>query len=439
VSERSADERERARQERERRRLEREQQGTLEDWAPQQQGAPEPVDDWLEDEPEPEPEPPPARSERQPMRSGPARPARGRPGTARAGPGRPGTRPRWAGRTLALLALLVVILVLWFLVELFQPFTGSGHGKVTVTIPPRASTSQIADILDRQGVISCTFPSCSFLFGLRAKLDGRTLRSGIYHLKLGMSFEDAIGALSTAPPAAKVKDVTIIPGETRAHISALLHSQHAAGSYLNATKHSALLKPTAYGAPASTPDLEGFLFPDTYQLRVPISVGALVADQLKDFKRRFGAVNLSYAHSHRLSAYDVLIVASLVQAEAQAHHDFGLVASTIYNRLRINMPLELDSTTRYATGNYNHPLTVSQLHSSSRWNTHTHRGLPPTPIDNPDLAAIQAAAHPAQTNYLYFVSRPCKSGALAFSATYSQFLVNVRRLNAAHGHFSGKC
>jgi UPF0755 protein len=429
VPERSAEERERARQERERRRL----GGRLgeEPGFTPAPALPEPDGDWLEEEPEPLP-PAPGRA-----RSAARRPAI----TARsARPARPGPRTHSrAGRALALLALLVVVLVLWFLVELFQPFTGSGHGEVTVTIPPRASTSQIANILDRDGVITCTFPSCTLLFELRAKLDGRTLLSGTYHLKLGMSFEDAIGALATAPPSAPVKEVTIIPGETRTHISALLHSQHVAGSYLDATKHSPLLKPTAYGAPASTPDLEGFLFPDTYQLRVPLSIKALVADQLRDFKLRFATVNLSWARSHHLTPYDVLIVASLVQAEARLPHDFGLVASTIYNRLRINMPLELDSTTRYATGNYNRPLTVSELHSPSPWNTHTHPGLPPTPIDSPALAAIQAAAHPPQTNYLYFVSKPCQSGALAFSAGYAQFLTNVLHLQAANGHYSNKC
>jgi UPF0755 protein len=331
-----------------------------------------------------------------------------------------------------------VALAVWFLLELFQPFTGSGHGEVTVTIPPKSSTSQIADILDREGVISCTFPSCTLLFELRAKLDGRTLRSGIYHLRRGMSFEDAVSALSSAPPAARVTEFTITPGRTRAYIAVRLHEEHVPGNYLNATKRSRVLKPTAYGAPASTPDLEGFLFPDTYQLRVPVSMRALVSDQLRDFQRRFRSVNLTYARSHHLTAYDVLIVASLVQAEAAAPGDFPLVASVVYNRLRDNMRLEFDSTTRYATGNYDHPLTVSQLHSASRWNTHTHSGLPPTPIDNPALAAIQAAAHPAQTDYLYFVSKPCQSGALAFSAGYSQFLANVRGLQAAHGRL-GKC
>jgi UPF0755 protein len=442
VADRSAEEREHARQERERKRLERERQDAIAERGPPE-AAPEPTvsapeEDWFDEsseEPFEEPSQEPSRESPPPPRPS-GRPVR-RPVPAR-GP-RPARRYSRAGRALALLALLVVALVLWFLIELFQPFTGSGHGEVTVTIPPHASTSQIAGILDRQGVISCTFPSCPVLFELRAKLDGRTLRSGIYHLKLGMSFSDAISALAAAPPAAKVTEVTITPGRTRTYIAAKLQHEHVPGNYLTATRHSPVLRPSAYGAPRSTPDLEGFLFPDTYQLRVPISIGALVADQLKDFQRRFKAVNLSYARSHHLTAYDVLIVASLVQAEAAATHDFPLVASVVYNRLRDNMRLEFDSTTRYATGNYNHPLTVSQLHSSSRWNTHTHAGLPPTPIDNPALAAIQAAARPAQTNYLYFVSRPCQSGALAFSAGYAQFLKNVQQLQAAHGHLSRKC
>ena len=88
----------------------------------------------------------------------------------------------------------------------------------------------------------------------------------------------------------------------------------------------------------------------------------------------------------------MLIVASMVQAEAQTAHDMPLVASVIYNRLKAGMMLQFDSTTRYAVDNYTRPLTVSQLKSPSPWNTHTHTGLPPTPINNPDLAAIKAAA-----------------------------------------------
>jgi UPF0755 protein len=300
-----------------------------------------------------------------------------------------------------------------------------------VTIPPDSSTSQIADLLDRDGVFSCTFPSCSVLFELRAKLDGSELRSGIFHLKRGMSFGDVITALSHGPPPAKVTEVTITPGRTRSYVAGKLANEHVPGSYLNATKRSSVLKPTAYGAPASTPNLEGFLFPDTYQLRVPIRISALVADQLKDFQRHFKTVSLSYARSHHLTPYDVLIVASMVEGEAETAHDRPLIASVIYNRLRLGMPLQIDATVRYAVNNYTRPITTSQLHSSSPWNTYVHKGLPPTPIDSPGLASIQAAAHPAQTNFLYFVVKPCGNGEMTFTANYQQFLADAAKYNNA--------
>jgi UPF0755 protein len=339
---------------------------------------------------------------------------------------------------MAVLALLLVALVLWFLVELFQPFYGSGHGRVTVTVPPHASTGQVADILDRAGVISCTFPSCSFLFELRAKLDGAKILPGTYHLQQGMSFSAALSALTTPPPAAKVTEVTIIPGRTRVELSRLLHSQGVKGSYLADSRRSPLLRPASYGAPTGTSSLEGFLYPDTYQLRVPVSIPALVADQLRDFKKHFATVNLTSARRRHLSAYDVLIVASMVEAEAATEHDRPLIASVIYNRLRLGMPLQIDATVRYAVGNYTSPITVSQLHSASPWNTYVHKGLPPTPIDSPALASMQAAAHPASTNFLYFVVKPCGNGEHAFASTYKQFLQEEQRYQGARSQRGGK-
>ncbi|MFL5823341.1 MAG: endolytic transglycosylase MltG [Solirubrobacteraceae bacterium] len=362
---------------------------------------------------------------------------------------RPAPRPRvprtprvprrrsWAGRVLAIVALVLTALILWFLIALFQPFHGSAHGSVVVTIPRNASTGQIADLLDRQGVISCAFPSCSFLFGLRAKLDGVELRSGTYHLKQGMTFSSVLTALTRPPPAAKVTEVTIVPGRTRAYIAARLHDQHVKGNYLAVTRRSRLLRPTAYGAPRNTPSLEGFLYPDTYQLRVPISLGALVAAQLKDFKRHFGTVKLSYARSHHLTPYDVLTIASIVERESNAH-DRALIASVIYNRLRLGMALQMDATVRYAVNNFTKPITVSQLHSPSPWNTYTHKGLPPTPIDGPSLASIQAAAHPASTNYLFFVVKPCGNGASVFASNYAQFQREEQRYQSARSRRGGR-
>ena len=341
---------------------------------------------------------------------------------------------------MAIAAIVVVMLILWFLEALFEPFAGDGHGSVTVTIPPHSSTSQIADILERTGVMGCAFPDCTLLFKIRTALAGDSgkLLPGTYHLKLGMTFSSVLSALTTAPPPAKTTGVTIIPGKTRAEINRLLRSQGVKGSYAADTRHSRLLNPAAYGAPRGTPSLEGFLFPDTFQLRSPISIPALVADQLRDFKRHFSSLSLSYARSHNLTPYDVLIVASLVEGEAATSQDRPLVASVIYNRLRLHMPLQIDATVRYAVGNYTTPITQSQLHSPSRWNTYTHTGLPPTPIDSPSLASMQAAAHPASTNYLYFVVKPCGNGAEVFASSYAQFLTYEQQYNTARAQNGGR-
>jgi UPF0755 protein len=338
-------------------------------------------------------------------------------------------------RLLALLALVLAAAIIWFAVELFQPFHGGGHGRITVTIPPHASAGEVGDLLARDGVIGS-----SFFFELRAALEGERskLYAGTYHLRLGMSYGAVLAILTKAPPAAKVTEVTIIPGRTRSQVDALLRAQHVAGSYRAATRSSPLLNPAWYGAPRGTPSLEGFLFPDTYQLKEPISIQALVADQLQEFRKRFATVDMSYARKHHLTPYDVLIVASMVEAEAQTAHDRPLIASVIYNRLALRMPLQIDATTRYATGNYSGPLTQAQLASPSPYNTRIHPGLPPTPIDSPGLASIQAAARPAHTNYLYFVVKPCGNGAHVFASSYSQFLAEVARYYSARSARGGR-
>ena len=355
-----------------------------------------------------------------------------------------GRRPRRhsrIGRLLSLLALVLAAALVWFLVELFQPFHGSGHGSVTVTIPPHSSAGKVGDLLERNGVISSEGPvPASFFFELRATLAGERgkLRPGTYHLKLDMGYGQVLKILTTPPPAAKVAELTIAEGRTRRQISALLRSQGIRGSYIAATRHSRLLNPVRYGAPRTTPSLEGFLFPSTYQLRDPVRIPALVADQLRTFRRRFAAVNTGFARSRHLTPYDVLIIASMVEDEAQTPRDRPLVASVIYNRLADGMPLQIDATTRYATGNYTRPLTASELNSPSPYNTRIRKGLPPTPIDNPGIASIQAAAHPAQTSYLFFVVKPCGNGEHAFASTYSQFQAQVRQYYSARTQHGGR-
>jgi UPF0755 protein len=338
-------------------------------------------------------------------------------------------------RVVAVLALVLAAVAIWFLVELFQPFHGSGHGTVVVTVPSGATAGTIGAELARDGVVSS-----GFFFGLRATLAGDrgSLRAGVYRLQHGMSYGAALSVLTTPPTPAPTTNVTVIPGRTRREIATLLHDQGVRGSYLAATRRTTLLNVRAYGAPRGLDSLEGFLFPSTYQVRDPISIASLVADQLTTFRRQFGTVDMSYARSKNLTPYDVLIIASMVEAEAGTVHDFPLVASVIYNRLRSGMRLGIDATVRYAVGNYTSPLTYSQLSSPSPYNTRVHTGLTPTPIDNPSLAAIHAAAQPARTGYLYFVAKPCGNGASAFSSNYAQFQADVQRYNQARANRGGR-
>src|SRR5207249_7305656 len=130
----------------------------------------------------------------------------------------------------------------------------------------------------------------------------------------------------------------------------------------------------------------------TYELPEHATVERLVAEQLKAFKQAFGSVPLRYAKRKNLTPYDVLTIASMVEREALVPKDRPLIAAVIYNRLHKQIALGIDATIRYALNNWTRPLRVSELHIASPYNTRDRLGLPPTPIGNPGLASLRAAA-----------------------------------------------
>ena len=182
-----------------------------------------------------------------------------------------------------------------------------------------------------------------------------------------------------------------------------------------------MLRPQQYGAPRNIRTREGFLFPATYQVRVGAPVSDLVTRQLQTFRKRFATLDLSYARSKKLTPYDVLIIASMIEREAAVAKDRPLIASVIYNRLHQGIPLGIDATIRYRLDNWSRPLRESELNTAGPYNTRSHQGLPPTPIGNPGVASIRAAARPARTQYLYFVVKPCGRGEHAFQKTDAEF------------------
>ena len=331
---------------------------------------------------------------------------------------------------LAALALVIVV-VTWFLWSLFQPFHGDGEGRVAVTIPRNAGVGEIADVLEQKGVISKPW-----FFEARARLGGHSgdLKPGVYTLKRDMSYAAALDALAKGPPP-NVVSLVVPEGKSRREISPSIKSLE--GDYLAATRRSKLLDPADYGA-ESARDLEGFLFPATYQLRRGQTVRALVDRQLGEFKKRFATVDLRAAKRKNLTAYDVLIIASLVERETAVPSERRLIAAVIYNRLSEGIPLGIDATTRFQYNDWKNPLRQSQLQSSSPYNTRINRGLPPGPIGSPGLASIQAAANPGSSDYLYYVANPCKPGTHTFVRTGGEFDAAVAKYNAAREAAGGK-
>jgi cell division protein YceG involved in septum cleavage len=241
------------------------------------------------------------------------------------------------------------------------------------------------------------------------------------------------------PPPEPLRTITVtIPeGYSRAQTAELARELKLRGNYEKASIRSPYLSPAEYGG-KDAKNLEGFLFPDTFELDAQAPVSDLVRDQLQDFKRRIAGVDMSYAKSKNLTVYDVVTIASMIEKEAQLESERKLISAVIYNRLREQIPLGIDATIRFANNNYTEPLTESELTADSPYNTRVNSGLPPGPIANPGLASIEAAAHPAKVDYLYYVVKPGTCGEHAFSSSYAEFEADVARYNEAREAAGGK-
>jgi len=401
---RSAEDRERARAEREARRA----------------GRPVVVDDPpVQQE---EPPPPPLESPRRV------------PSARRPPPRRPTRAPRtrhWGRRIIALLALAAIGVALYAINATFQPFHGDGSGSVEVRIPDGADAGDIGDILAAKGVIDS-----SRFFVLNATVTGRRggLRPGKYTLRQGMTNGQAIDALTKGPKVKVVKttDITIPEGPSIKEEAPKIDKTSLTGSYAKATRTPQVLRAIRkLGAPKGGKTAEGFMFPATYTVVEGGPVKNLVAKQLAAYRDNFAKVDMRSAKRKNLTRYDVLIIASLIEREAQLDRERKLISSVIYNRLKAGTPLGIDATLRYELNMWDRPLRVSELERDTPYNTRTRRDLPPTPIGNPGLKSLQAAANPARTDYFYFVVKPCGNGAHSFTPDYDEFVRLESRYRAA--------
>jgi UPF0755 protein len=358
------------------------------------------------------------------------RPRRATAAARQRAPRRPVRPSYWRRRVAALLAFGAIAGALYLINATFQPFHGTGSGRVALEIPAGADAGDIGELLARRGVVKS-----GRFFTLNATLTGRRgrLRSGDYTLARGMSYGDAIEVLTQGPPAkapAKTFDVTLPEGRARRELAPIVRRSGVEGSYLRATQaERARRRARRLGLPSGARTLEGFLFPATYELVEGASARALVTRQLRAFADALERVDLGAAQRRNLTRYDVITIASMVEREASVAKERPLVAAVIHNRLRQGIPLGIDATIRYAEDNWTQPLRESELQRPGPYNTRLNQGLPPTPIGNPGLASLRAAARPANVDYLYYVVKPGTCGEHAFSSSDAEFQRDVARYN----------
>ncbi len=214
---------------------------------------------------------------------------------------------------------------------------------------------------------------------------------------LKIVFPEGFTVRKMADRAAEVRQIAI---RTRG-----VTPQMSGASYAAATRTAKA--PVTFRPFLKRRSIEGFLFPSTYFFHPSSSAAGVVARQIETFEQRWKTVDLRVAKAHKQTPYDVLTIASIVERETSAPAERRLVAAVVYNRLERGMPLAIDATIRYGLGiEGTRPIKRSHLQSGSPYNTHRFEGLPPTPIGNPGLASIRAAARPAAVDYLYYVRKP---------------------------------
>jgi UPF0755 protein len=241
---------------------------------------------------------------------------------------------------------------------------------------------------------------------------------------------------TTAAPVLKTLRIVFPEGYTRRQMADRVGAVHriaiakrkvvprlTRSGYLAATRR--IVQPAGFRKDVPNGNPEGFLFPALYDFTQKTPARALVAKQLTAFRHAWSQVDLRKARRKNLTPYDVLIIASMIERETVAAGERRLVAAVIWNRLKARMPLGIDATIRYGLNvPATEPLRQSQLSSDNPYNTRNRTGLPPTPIANPGLASMQAAANPAPVDYLYFVRKPDKVHHF-FTASESEFFAKA--------------
>ncbi len=328
------------------------------------------------------------------------------------------------GRLVGYLLVAVFALVIGTGVGYARAYFSDGEvgGTVTVVVKEGSSLQGIADQLADKGVVKH-----ARAFVIRADADGYATRfmPGTYTFRVNEPYDSLVAKLlkGVKPPTVKV---SIPEGSTLRQAAEIVSDEVKAiarAEYVDAAREDP--PPFSLEGYEKGTTLEGMLFPATYEvLPKAASARSFVKQQLETFDAYFARVDMTRARAANLTEYDVVIIASMIDREALVPAERPIVAAVIWNRLRKDMLLQIDATIQYALGESKPMLTYDDLEIDSPYNTYKHAGLPPTPISNPGLAALKAAADPSADTYLYYVARNDGTGRHYFSTSYEEFLAD---------------
>ena len=315
-------------------------------------------------------------------------------------------------RFLVLLLLLALLLVGLAAVDVSRPATPPG--ETIVEVVPGMGTRAIGALLARQGIIHN-----QYTFDLWHVLRGGTLKAGEYQFVQAATLPAVYNRIERGD--VYTRTVTIPEGFNLFDIAQAVQDAQLGSkeSFLTAAgRNVALIADLDPGAK----NLEGYLFPDTYRFQRHLTSEQMLAAMVRRFRQAGASIGLEGGY-HR-----IVTMASLVEKETPVATDRPLVASVLQNRLDKEMPLMTDPTVIYAAmleKQYRGTIYQSDLKRDSAYNTYRHSGLPPGPICSPGIASLQAAMHPADSHFLYFVADPSGAGHSRFAATLEEHERNV--------------
>jgi UPF0755 protein len=340
---------------------------------------------------------------------------------------------RRRGKIIALAALLFFAaiggLLFWTYRELHAPIEHDKADKY-IEIPRGLSPSQIISRLSSEGIIRREWP---LLVYIKFTGTGGRLKAGEYRFPSPISPLEVLKKLEEGEQ--RLNRFTVIEGWSRWEIAAAL-SRVPEMNLENADAAFALMNDTSAirDIDAEATNLEGYLYPDTYNFPPDATPDAMIALMVKRFRQQWKPEWDEKAHALNMSPHQIVTIASLIETEAKLPEERPVIASVIYNRLKKNIPLGVDSTIIYASklaGKWKNDGKVykSDVERQSPYNTRLNKGLPPGPIASPSLSSLEAALNPADTDYLYYVREPSRNdGAHNFYNNEADFERGVQAL-----------